>query len=113
MEHFKISKLLNNSNVSKFVTRKWNEKINDLSGSQYSLNKNIRFKTLMLRSDLCGYSDAYIVVKGIIDFGVDWNNDMTQKSVAFTNNAPFGSCISKIINTFIDNAESSYCYTNV
>ena len=56
MEHFKISKLLNNSTVSKFVTKtgfKW-------FSSQYSVSKNIRFKTLVLRSDLCDYSDAYI-----------------------------------------------------
>ena len=52
MEHYKISNLLNDSPVSKFVTRKWTE-VNDLSGGQYSANKNIRFKTPMLRSDLC------------------------------------------------------------
>ena len=42
MEHQKIPKLLNNSTVLTFVTRKW-AKVNDLSGSQYSLHKNIRF----------------------------------------------------------------------
>ena len=62
MERYKISKLLNDSTVSKFVTKKWVE-VNDLSSGQYSVNKNIRFKTSMLRSDLCDYSDAYIVVK--------------------------------------------------
>ena len=65
MEHHKISKLLNDSTVSKFVIRKWIE-VNDLSGGQYSGNKNERFKMLMLRSNLCEYSDAYIVVKGLI-----------------------------------------------
>ena len=40
MEHYKISKLLKNSTVSKFVTKKWIEK-NDLSTGQYSVNKNI------------------------------------------------------------------------
>ena len=44
MEQYKISKLLNSSSVSKFVTEKWVE-VNDLSSSQYSINKNIRFKT--------------------------------------------------------------------
>ena len=62
MEHYKISKLLNDSTVSKFVTKKWVE-VNDLSSGQYSVNKNIGFKTSMLISDLCDYSDAYIVVK--------------------------------------------------
>ena len=50
MEHYKTSKLLNDSTVSKFGTKKWIE-VNDLSSSQYSVNKKIRFKILMLRSD--------------------------------------------------------------
>ena len=50
--------------MSKIVTKKWIE-VNDLSGGQYSAN-NIRFKTSMLRSDLCEYCDAYTVVKGRI-----------------------------------------------
>ena len=54
MEHHKISKCLNNSSVSNFLTRNWIE-INDLSGSQYSINKNIRIRTPMLRLDLCDY----------------------------------------------------------
>ena len=37
------------------------------SSGQYSVNKNIRFKTSVLRSNLCDYSDVYIVVKGTID----------------------------------------------
>ena len=49
------------STVSKIVTRKWIE-VNDLSGGQYSVNKNIRFKTPMLRSDFSDYNDAYFVV---------------------------------------------------
>ena len=52
MEHFKICKLLNDSTVSKFLTRKWIE-VNDLSSRQYATNKNMMFKTSMLRSDLC------------------------------------------------------------
>ena len=66
MEHHKISKLINNLTLSKFVVRKWIQ-VNDLSGSKYSVNKNIKFKTLTLTSDLCDYSDAYITVKRIID----------------------------------------------
>ena len=64
MEHYKISKLLNDSTVSKLVKRKL-IKVHELSGGQYCDNKNIRFKTPMLISDLCDYSDAY-VVKGTI-----------------------------------------------
>ena len=65
MEHYQISKVLNDSSVSKFVKKKWVE-VNNSSNGQYSINKNMRFKTSMLKSDLCDYSDAYIVVKGII-----------------------------------------------
>ena len=63
-EDFKVSKLLNDSAALRLVTRKWIEK-NDLSGGQYSINKNIRYKIPMLRSDLCNYSVAYIVVNEI------------------------------------------------
>ena len=65
MENHKISKLLNDTTVSKFVTRKMIE-VNDLSGRQYYINKNIRFKPLILRSDLFDHTDVYIVVKGEI-----------------------------------------------
>ena len=59
----------------------------------------------MLRSDLCDCSDAYIVVKGITNVaGTNANNRMTKK-LAFKNNTPFRSCISKIKNTLIDSAE--------
>ena len=59
----------------------------------------------MLKSNLCDYSDVYIVVKGGIDLlaaGAN-ENDKAEKNVAFKNNAPFRSCISKINSTFIDN----------
>ena len=81
--------------------------VNDLSSGQYSVNKNRRFKTSMLRSDLCYYSGAYIVVKGSIDLLADDTNEnvKAENDVGFKNNAPFRSCISKINNTLIDNAE--------
>ena len=61
----------------------------------------------MLRSDLCDYKYAYIVVKGTIDLlPTDANeNDKAQKHFAIKNNAPFRSCISKINSTLIDNAK--------
>ena len=52
--------------MSKFVTRI----VNDLLNGQYCVNKNIRFKTPMLRSNLCDYSDAYIVVKLTINLKI-------------------------------------------
>ena len=59
----------------------------------------------MLRSDLCDYSDAYIVAKGRIRARCTCNTGRIKKKLTFKNNAPFRSCISKINNTFIDNAE--------
>ena len=58
----------------------------------------------MLRSNVCDYSDAYIVVKGNITV-TNPDNDAYDKKLAFKNNAPFTSCISKINNTLIDDAE--------
>ena len=51
MEHYKTYKLLDDSTVSKFVTKKWIE-VNNLSRRQYYVNKNTMFKTLMLSSNL-------------------------------------------------------------
>ena len=65
MENYKISKPLNDSPVSKFVTEK-TIKVNGLSSGQYSLNKSIRFQTSMLRLDLCDYCDASVLAKGRI-----------------------------------------------
>ena len=61
----------------------------------------------MLRSDLCDCSDAYIVVKGTIDLLVTTANekDKAEKNVAFENNAPLRSCISKINSTLVHNVE--------
>ena len=58
----------------------------------------------MLRSDLYDYSDAYIVVKGTITV-TNPNNDAYDKELTLKNNAPFLSCILKIIITLINNAE--------
>ena len=105
MEHYKISKLLNDSTVSKFVTRKWVE-VNDLSSGQYSSSKNIRFKTSVSRSNLCDYSDVYIVVKGRISVRTTKNTDIGQKDIAFKNNSSFRSCITKVNSKLTDNAEN-------
>ena len=110
MEYQKIANLLNDESNKpcKFRTRNWVEINDDIRGA-YSPNKQIRFKTSMLRSSLCDYSDAYILVKGNITVnntaadGAAANN--TNKKVIFKNCAPFTNCISKINNTQIDNAE--------
>ena len=66
MEYNKINNLLNSEsgNLSKFVTRQY-VKLNSLSNT-YNENKSIRFKTPMLRSDLCDYADAYILLNGTV-----------------------------------------------
>ena len=62
-----------------FVTKKWIE-VYDQSEKNYSVNKEIRIKTPMLRSDLCDFSDAYIVVKGTITV-TDLNNAKRSSSI--------------------------------
>ena len=110
MEYQKIANLLNNKSnqPSKFRKRNWVE-INDEIRSEYSPNKQIRFKTTMLRSSLCDYSEAYILVKGNIainnNAGAGATANNISKKVIFKNCAPFTSCISKINNTQMDNAE--------
>ena len=112
MEHQKIINLLddNKSNQpSKFRTKNWVE-INDESRGTYNVNSQIKFKTTMLKSSLCNYSDAYILVKGTITIegaGADAavrQADERDKGVIFKNCAPFTNCISKINNTQVDNA---------
>ena len=100
---------LNTSNQpSKFRTKKWVE-INDEPRGTCSVNRQINFKTSMLRSSLCDYSDAYILAKGNISVnntaaaGAAANN--INKKVIFKNCAPFTNCISKINNTQVDNAK--------
>ena len=90
-------------NLSKFRTRNWVE-INDESRGNYA-NSDIRFKTTMLRSNLCDYADSYILVKGtIIITGAGDDAAARDKGVKFKNCAPFTKCISRINNTDIDNA---------
>ena len=68
MEYQKIANLIDDTSnqPSKFRTRNWVE-INDESRGAYNVNSQIKFKTTMLKSNLCDYSDAwYILVKGTI-----------------------------------------------
>ena len=83
--------------------------INDEPRGNYA-NSDIRFKTTMLRSNLCDYADSYILVKGTItiigagDDAVARGAGERNKGVTFKNCAPFTKCISGINNTDIDNA---------
>ena len=110
MECQKIANLIDDTSnqPSKFRTRNWVE-INDESRGAYNVNSQIKYKTAMLKSSLCDYSDAYIFVKGTISVnnaaaaGAAVNN--TNKKVIFKNCAPFTNCISEINNTQVDNAK--------
>ena len=113
MEYQKIANMLddNKSNQpSKFRTKNWVE-INDKSRGTYNVNSEIKFKTTMLKSSLCNYSDAYILVKGTITIAGAGDNaaarqaDERDKGVVFKNCAPITNCISEINNTQVDNAK--------
>ena len=111
MEYQKIANIIDDNTLnqpSKFRTRNWIE-INDESRGAYNVNSQIKFKTTMLKSSLCDYSDAYILFKGTLSVnntaaqGAAAKN--TNKKVIFKNCAPFTNCISEINNTPIDNAK--------
>ena len=115
MEYDKINNLLlsednESEKLSKFVTREY-VRVNSLSNT-YNENKSIRFKTPMLRSNLCDYSDAYIFVKGTITVtspGVNNNTknirDKRNRPVILKNNAPCFSCITRINGELIEDAD--------
>ena len=121
MEYDKINNLLlsedNESEVnkmsgklSKFVTREY-VRVNGLSNT-YNENKSIRFKTPMLRSNLCDYSDAYILVKGTITVtalgannGANNIRDKKNRPLILKTNAPFVSCITRINGELIEDAD--------
>ena len=110
MEYQKMANWLDSASnqPSKFRTENWVD-INDDIRGEYSPNKQIRFKTAMLRPSLCDYSDAYILLKGNTSgnnnaAAVDAVNNINKK-VIFKNCALSTNCISKINDDQVDNAE--------
>ena len=111
MEYQEIANLLESTSnqPSKFRTRNCVE-INDESRGTYT-SDDIKFKTTMLRSNLCDYANAYILVKGTITITGAGDDDAAKqldernKGVIFKKCAPFTQCISRINNTDIDNAQ--------
>ena len=95
--------LVTNHDDTKFVTKEWIE-VYDQSGGNYDVNKEIRIKTSMLRSDLYDFNDAYLGVKGNITV-TNPDNAKRNKEVPFKSNAPSINCISKINGVKIDNVE--------
>ena len=59
----------------------------------------------MLRSDLCDYFDAYVLVKGTITITDQNNNDNFDRRLTLKNNGPIISCISKINGELVENEE--------
>ena len=115
MEYDKIDNLLlsednEREKLSKFVTREY-VRVNSLSNT-YNENKSIRFKTPMLRSNLCDYSDAYILVKGTITVTAPGANnnannirDKRNRPLILKINDPFVSCITRINGELIKDAD--------
>ena len=108
MEYDKINNLLfsednESEQLSKFVTREY-VKVNSLLNT-YNENKSIRFKIPMLRSRLCDYSDAYILVNGIITVTGNNPRDRQNRPLILKNNAPFVSCITRINGELIEDAD--------
>ena len=111
MEYQKKANLLDSASnqPSKFRTRNWVE-INDESRGIYA-SDDIKFKTTMLKSNLCYYADAYIIVRGTITITGAGNDDAAKqldeknKGLIFKNCALFTKCISRINNTDIDNTQ--------
>ena len=107
MKYQKIKNLLDNApnQPSKFRTKTWFD-INDESRLTYN---NIKFKTTVLKSILCDYSDAYELAKGNITAdnmaAADAAANNTNRKVIFKNCAPLTDCISEINNTKVDNAK--------
>ena len=98
MEHQKILNLLNDANDSEFVTLIW-DIVNDNSNSNYA---EITCNTEILKSNLCDYNDADILVTGDITVVA-----APATQVAFKNSAPCTKCITKIDGTTIDDVEDS------
>ena len=115
MEYDKINNLLlsednESEKLSEFVTREY-VRVNSLS-NMYNENKSTRLKTPMLRSNLCDYSYAFILVKGKITVtapgannGANNIRDKRNRPVILKNNAPFVSCITRINGEFIEDAD--------
>ena len=110
METQKIINLLNDSSneESKFATTKWYVKDSQTAKGKYNQGDTVKFETETIKSGLCDYSDAFILVTGNITAPADDNTD-----VAFKNCAPFSTCTTKIGDTFVDEANHIYCNANV
>ena len=103
----KIVNLLNDtaSESSKYATRKWyvtNDQNNGEYGEGNGNYSSIKFETKVIKSNLCDYSDAYVLVTGYIKVtGID-----TDIDVAFKNCASFTRCVTHINDGYVETAEN-------
>ena len=104
MEYQKIINLFDNTpnQATKFRTKNWVEINNDARGT-HNKDNQIKFKTSLLKSSLCDYSDAYILVKRTISIEPEAEDNLNNadKKVAFKSCAPFTDCASETNNTQI------------
>ena len=105
METQKIINLLNDSNneESKLATKKWYVTDSQVTKGKYKQGDVIKFETETIKSSLCGYSDAFILVMGNITVAADNDTD-----VAFKYCAPFSTCTTKIDDNFVDETNHIY-----
>ena len=105
METQKITNMLSDSSTeeSKFATKKWYVIDSQTAKDKCNTNNSIKFETETIKSSICDYSDAFILVTGDITINAD--NDT---HVAFKNCAPFSTCKTEINDVFIDEANHIY-----
>ena len=105
MKKQKIISMLNDSSneESKFPTSKWYVIDSQTAKDKYNQNHSIKLETESIKSNLCDYSDAFILVTGSIT--VTANNDT---DVSFKNCAPFSTCKTEINDVFVDEANHNF-----
>ena len=108
MGYNKITNLLgklDKDEIPNFTTIKWIEIFYQSNGT-YNPNKDNRFKTPQLRSDLCDFNKVYIAITGKVTATNPGNNiNEYNKKVALKNSAPFFNCTLKINNQLIEDAQ--------
>ena len=107
METQKIVNLSNYSDneFSKFATKKWyvlNYQNNTEYGEKHDNNSSIKFETKVIKSSLCDYSDAYILVTG----NITTRGGNADTKVAFKNCDPFSRCVTHTNVEHIDTARN-------
>ena len=104
MEHQKSITMLENTS-NEFRPKNWVEIKVDDAGGTYNRNSQIKSKTIILKSSLRDYSDAYVLVKGTITIAGAEAATQTSKHFIFKKCVWFTDCMNKINNTKVVNAK--------